>query len=138
MKHSRDLNTSFVKAYFDIGMSSAIHNGRELLVLALIGIIVAIAVQLAQPVLNDLTTGASPVISGIGSTLISYVGVFIILAYIAMLFALVYRAFAQTGSGRKGMARVAFIPMKRAESERKNSACARVLFIPVRHGKSRD
>lgn len=75
-------------------MTSSKEAGKELLILALTGIIVAIAVTLAQPSLNDLTTGASPIVSGIGSTLISYVGVFIILAYIALLFALVYRAFS--------------------------------------------
>jgi hypothetical protein len=67
----------------------------ELLLLAIGGVLVAVGITIVQPALNNLTTGASPVISptSTAGSLIPYVALFLILAYLVLIIAVVIKAF---------------------------------------------
>ncbi len=75
--------------------------GAELYALIFVGIILVIGITIIQPQLNNLTTGLSPVIpaTGAGGVLISYTGIFLLLAYFGAIFAVAYRQFS-AGKGK--------------------------------------
>lgn len=77
------------------GASQGISGATELLLLSVGGIFVVVGITIVQPALNNLTTGVSPVISPTSTTgtLIPYVSLFLILAYLGLIIAVLIKAF---------------------------------------------